>query len=89
MKDSVLAAKNLYREDIKELAKDFFIDNNAGKRKVAEGVFNHTFDKLKSEVVAKAVFSAYERRRSGDESIDFVHMSTALMAAIILIRGDE
>lgn len=89
MKDSILAAKNLYCEDMKELSKGFSIDNNAGKRVVAECVFSYAFDKLKSEELAKSVFYAYERRRSGDKNIDLANMSTALMAAIILIRGDE
>lgn len=74
---------------MKELSKGFSIDNNAGKRAVAECVFSYAFGKLKSEDIAKSVLAAYERRRTGDNNIDLANMSTALMAAIILIRGDE
>ena len=74
---------------MKELSKGFSIDNNAGKRAVAEYVFSYAFDKLKSEDIAKSVLAAYEMRRAGDNNIDLANMSTALMAAIILIRGDK
>lgn len=88
MKDSKAAAKNLYKEDLKEISMDFVIDNNAGKRSVAEYVFNHVFDCLSSEVVARSVLDAYERRRTGDADFDFVNMSTALLSAVIAIRGE-
>lgn len=89
MKDAKVAAKNLYKEDFIEVNKRVVIDNNASKRSVAECVFNHTFDCLNSEEVAKLVFDAYERRRTGNSKVDFVHMSTALASAVMFIRGED
>lgn len=93
MEDYKQAALNLFPNKWVEVSDDFKIDNNAGKRAVAEEVFKAVFDKLKTEHVADSVAKAFLRRASkwgaDNNGINAANMSTALMAAIIAIRDDE
>lgn len=93
MEDYKQAALNLYPNDWVELDEGFKIDNNAGKRAVAEEVYRTVFEKLKTEHVADSVAKAFLRRAAKygtcDNSINTANMSTALMAAIIAIRDGE
>ena len=94
MEDYKQAALTLFPTDWVRLDDDFKIDNNAGKRAIAEEVFRFVFDKLKTERVASVVSEAFLRRAekygADNQGINTANMSTALMAAIIAIRdGDE
>lgn len=93
MEDYKQAALNLFPNEWVEVGEDFKFDNNAGKRAVAEEVFQAVFEKLKTEHVADSVAKAFLRRAAkwgtDNNGINAANMSTALVSAIISIRDDE
>lgn len=96
--DAKQAALNLFPEDwLESNLKEgvFRIDNNAGKRAVAEDLFLHVFNLLDDKKTVEGVLAAFYRRSMGcevpesDKSLLVAQMGTAMLYARLQIRGES